>query len=193
MKSIYSKFAVGLFALVGVWIGDGFQPLTSFSSKQQNPVVAEDTTSAPTPSVNDINGQIQIRFIKINQAKDLFADFEVINETTYPIIYAGYRHYSRNSKEDRNNFCDLATKQGEKWGFVETSGCLGALRQTLQTLEPRERADFSVAKWDVKKSLDLISIQPEITTQIGFNIYTGKDQEKQRLWTDEIKFPETID
>lgn len=192
MKSIYSKLAVGLFALViGVWIGDGFQPLTSFFNKLQKPV-AEDTTPAPTPSVNEINGQIQIRFIKFNQAKDLFADFEVINGTDYPIIYAGYRKYSRNFKEDKNNFCDLVTKQGEKWGFVEVGSCVGAMRKTLQTLEPRERAVFSVGKWDVKMSLNLPDIQPEIRTQIGFEIYTGIDQQKQILWTDEIKFPKTL-
>ena len=193
MKSIYSKLAVGLFALVvGVWIGDGFQPLTSFFSKQQKPV-AEDTTPAPTPSVNEINGQIQIHFIKFNQAKDLFADFEVINGTNYPIIYAGYSPYTKKRTEDKNNFCDLVTKQGEKWGFVEVSRCLGAMRKTLQTLEPGERAVFSVGKWDVKKSLDLSVIQPEIRTQIGFEIYAGKDQQKQILWTDEIRFPETFD
>ena len=192
MKSIYSKVAVGIFALVvGVWIGDGFRPLTSFFSKLQTPVT-EEAVPAPTP-VAEINGKIQLRFIKFNQYKDLYADFEIVNGTNHPIIYAGYRRYSRNSEEDRNNFCDLATKQGEKWGFVETSDCLGALRKTLQTLEPGERAIFSVAKWDVKKSLDLPYIQPEITTRIGFNIYTGKDQEKQRIWADEIKFPETLD
>lgn len=191
MKSIYSKIAVGIFALVvGVWIGDGFRPLTSFFNKPQKPVV-EEAVSVPTP-VNEMNGKIQLRFIKFTQSKDLLAEFEISNGTNYPIIYEGYRWYTRNLKEDKNNFCELATKQGEKWGFVETSNCFGAMRRTLLTLEPGENAIFSVAKWDVKKSLDLPVVQPEITTKLGFEIYTGKDQEKQILWTNEVKFPETL-
>jgi hypothetical protein len=191
MKNIYSKLAVGLFALiVGVWIGDGFRPLTSFFSKPQKPV-AEESVPVPAP-ITEINGKIQLRFIKFTQSKDLLADFEIVNGTDYPVIYAGYRWYTRNFEEDKNNFCNLVTKQGEKWGFVETSNCFGAMRKTLLTLKPGERAIFSVAKWDVKKSLDLPAVQPEITTQIGFEIYTGKDQEKQILWTDELKFPETL-
>jgi hypothetical protein len=191
MKSIYSKLAVGFFALVvGVWIGDGLRPLTSFFSKPQKPV-AEEAIPAPTP-VTEINGKIQLRFIKFTQSKDLLADFEIVNGTGHPITYEGYRWYTRNFKEDKNNFCDLRTKQSEKFGFVETTNCNGAMRRTLLTLESGERAIFSVEKWDVKKSLDLPAVQPAITTQIGFEVYTGKDQEKQILWSEEINFPETL-
>ena len=190
MKNIYSKLAVGLFALiVGVWIGDGFRPLTSLFSQPQKPVTEEIT--APTP-LAEINGKIQLRFIKFTQSKDLLADFEIVNGTNEPITYEGYRWYTRNTREDKNNFCNLVTKQGEKWGFVETSNCFGAMRKNLLTLEPGESAIFSVAKWDVKKALDLQVVQPEISTQFGFEIYTGKSQDKQTLWTDEIKFPETL-
>jgi hypothetical protein len=191
MKRIYSKLAVGLFALiVGVWIGDGFQPLTSFFKKPQSPR-AEDTTA--TPFINEIDGQIRLRFIGFHQAKDLFADFEVVNGTNYPIVYAGYSFYSNNFREDKNNFCDLVVKQDEKRAFSEVTRCNGAMRKTLQTLEPGESATFSVAKWDVKMLLNLPAIQPEITTQIGFEIYIGNGQQKQIIWTDELRFPETLD
>jgi hypothetical protein len=127
--------------------------LTSFFNKPQKPVLAEEVVSVPTP-VNEINGEIQLRFIKFTQSKDLLADFEIFNGTNYPVIYEGYRWYTRNSKEGKNNFCELATKQGEKWSFVVTSNCFGAMRRTLLTLKPGETTIFSAAKWDVKKSLD---------------------------------------
>jgi hypothetical protein len=193
MKRIGSRFLAVFVALASgifsVWLGVGVKSPDS-SSVPPLLTSGENAVAAAPVSASDKSDKIELRFKGFQQAKDLRAEFELMNETTQPILYVSYSYTDR---KEKNNFCTLAVRQGEAVLKSDVSECSYAKEVALQTLESGESATFFVGKWDVKTLLNLQAIQQEITTQIGFEIFKGVEKRKEIVWSEEIAFPKTLD
>ncbi len=193
IKKIGLKFTVAFGAIVvgifSVWLSFGVKPPDPLSVPPQ-PVSTENTVPLVPGFVESKSGKVLLRSKGFEQAKDLFAKFELVNDTAQPIAYVSYSYYNF---KDKDKFCKLAVRQE----FAETRGdlseCVYAPKVYLQALGPGDTATFSVGKWDVKTLVKLEAIQPEITTHVGFEIFKGQDGEKEIVWSDEFTFPRTLD
>jgi len=183
---VFLAIAAGMFS---VWLAVGVK---SPDSSSISPLLAsgESAVAAAPVSANNESDKIQLRFKGFQQAKDLLAEFELRNGTAQPILYVSYSYTDR---KEKNNFCTLAVRQGEAVLKSDVSECRYAKEVTLQTIESGDSATFFVGKWDLKTLLNLQAIQPEITTQIGFEIFKGVEKRKEIVWSEAIAFPKTLD
>jgi hypothetical protein len=85
----FSAMVVGIFSL---WLSFGLKPTDPFSVPTQ-PVSTENTTSPDPAFVNNKFGKVLLRSKGFEQAKDLFAKFELVNDTAQPIVYVSYSYY----------------------------------------------------------------------------------------------------
>ena len=134
-------------------------------------------------------GQIEVQFKEFQQAKDLLAVFELANNTNLPILYESY---SFTDNSEKANFCQLAVKQSAEVMQGSVSNCKYANNIALLILESGERVSFAVPKWEVKMLLNLTSDKPEIMTKIGFEVFVGEKRQKRIVWSEMIRYPQTL-
>jgi len=95
IKKIGLKFTVAFGAVVvgifSVWLSFGVKPPDPLSVPPQ-PVSTENTVPLVPGFVESKSGKVLLRSKGFEQAKDLFAKFELVNDTAQPIAYVSYSY-----------------------------------------------------------------------------------------------------
>jgi hypothetical protein len=129
---------------------------------------------------------VLIRFKEFEFGKDWAAAFEIINDTTGPVLYVGHNN------KDRFTYCTLAAKRQDSNGEVsavtvrEICG-LGTL-VTLQTLQPGQSMVLAARKNEIRDLLHVTDAST-VAAQIGFEVFVGDDRRREIVWSEQITFP----
>src|SRR5438105_7249193 len=95
--------------------------------------------SVPTTNMaTERSGKVLIRFKEFEFGKDWAADFEIINDSTGPVLYVGHNN------KDRFTYCTLAARRqdnnAEMPAVTVRDICVLGTLVSLQTLEPGQSA-----------------------------------------------------
>ena len=179
MKNFSFKIVVALLAfslgIASVWAIGGFSYVASLFEHSSLVSEISPQTSEVQPEEN--SGRVEIRFKRIYKYEDVnIAEFELVNGTNEPISYMGY---------NKNSYCDITFKRGEKLNTVNQCSCGTGLG--LQTLPAGETALYTVSDLVARHHLKLK--KQKVAASFKFEVMVGAEKRKQELWTEEITFP----
>lgn len=179
MKNFSFKIIVALLAfslgIASVWAIGGFSYLTSLL--ELNSSVSENSPQTNEILTESNSGKVEIRLKRIYKYEDVnIAEFELLNGTNEPISYMGY---------NKNSYCDITFKRGEKLNTVNQCTCGTGLG--LQTLPAGETALYTVSDLVARYHLKLK--KQKVIASFKFEVMVGAEKRKQELWTEEITFP----
>ena len=136
------------------------------------------------------SGKVLLRFKNFEYGKTWNANFELINDTTQPIIYVGRKF------QDATDYCTIAVRYEDssapndrRSGIKVMDACYYGTRFSLQTLDSGERIGLSADEYNVREMLGLKEKKLDTIAQIGFEIFIGEGKQREIVWSDEITFP----
>jgi hypothetical protein len=179
MKNFSIKIIIALLAfllgIVSVWAIGGFSYLAFLLGR--NSSIAENSPQTNETLTESNFGKVEISLKRIYKYEDVnIAEFEMVNGTKEPISYMGY---------NKNSYCDITLKRGEKLNTVNQCFCGTGLG--LQTLPAGETALYTVS--DLVARYHLKVKKQKVTASFKFEVMIGAEKRKQELWTEEITFP----
>jgi hypothetical protein len=144
------------------------------------------TAVSRTSTATERSGKVLIRFKEFEFGKDWAADFEIINDTTGPVLYVGHNN------KDRFTYCTLAARRQdnntEMPAVTVRDLCILGTLVSLQKLEPGQSAVLAARKNEIR---DLLHITDASTVgaQVGFEVFVGDDRRREMVWSEQITFP----
>jgi len=133
------------------------------------------------------SGKVLVRFKEFEFGKDWAADFEIINDTTGPVLYVGHNN------KDRFTYCTLAARRQdsntEMPAVTVRDLCILGTLVSLQTLEPGQSAVLAARKNEIRDLLRVNDTTSPVTAQIGFEVFVGNDRRRDIVWSEQITFP----
>lgn len=140
-------------------------------------------------SASEKSGKVLLHFKGFEYGKEWNARFEIVNDSGHPFLYVG------SNRRGSDDYCTLAAKRQEQFtqmSFRVRDGCYHGTADRLQTVRPGESIIRSVGEHEVRGMLrmeDGTLSPPEITAQIGFEVFIGDENRREILWSDQITFP----
>jgi hypothetical protein len=129
---------------------------------------------------------VLVRFKEFEFGKEWSADFEIINDTTGPVLYVGH------DSKDRFTYCTLAAKRQEVNTEIPAvtvrEPCVMGMLTSLQRLEPGQYAVLAAGENEIRDLLHNNMSFP-LTAQIGFEVFVGNDRHRDIVWSDQVTFP----